>query len=245
VKHHIKDDLIVQKEGLLDDGICLGAFGMIRTLIVDDHELVRSGVRLMLESASDIEVVGEAQSGEDALALAKTLRPDVILMDISMPGIGGFGACLRLLARHLNEPAKVLILSGSIEPLLLAKLLELGVSGYLSKHVAGPELANAIRTVYTGNQYLDPSLAETISEVFSNSALSADQSPVRLLSQKELQIFLMLSKGMAPRYIAEKLCLSDKTVGGYHHDILHKLGVKTDVELAHLAVKYHLIDIDD
>lgn len=218
---------------------------MIRTLIVDDHELVRSGVRLMLENTPDITVVGEAPTGEDALTLAKTLYPDVILMDISMPGIGGFGACLRLLARHLNEPAKILILSGSIEPLLLSKLLELGVSGYLSKHVGGSELANAIRMVYAGNQHLDPSLAETISEVFSNNALSADQSPVRLLSQKELQIFLMLSKGVAPRYIAKQLCLSDKTISGYHHDILHKLGVKTDVELAHLAVKYHLIDIAD
>lgn len=218
---------------------------MIRTLIVDDHELVRSGVRLMLENTPDITVVGEAPTGEDALTLAKTLYPDVILMDISMPGIGGFGACLRLLARHLNEPAKILILSGSIEPLLLAKLLELGVSGYLSKHVGGPELANAIRMVYAGNQYLDPSLAETISEVFSSNALSADQSPVRVLSEKELQIFLMLSKGIAPRYIAKQLCLSDKTISGYHHDILHKLGVKTDVELAHLAVRYHLIDIAD
>lgn len=244
MKRRIKDDFIVQKE-MVVGSICLGAFGMIRTLIVDDHELVRSGVRLMLEGASDIEVIGEAQSGEDALTLARTLHPDVILMDISMPGIGGFGACLRLLARHLNEPVKILILSGSAEPLLLAKLLELGVSGYLSKHVAGSELVSAIRIVYGGNQYLDSSLAETIAEVFSNSALSADQSPVRLLSQKELQIFLMLSKGMAPRQIAKNLCLSDKTVGGYHYDILHKLGVKTDVELAHLAVRYHLIDIAD
>lgn len=213
---------------------------MIKVILADDHELVRAGIRLMLQDASDIEVVGEAGSGEEAIKLVQQLQPDLVLMDISMPGLGGFGASIRLLQGTFA--VKVLIISSHKDHVIPARLLQLGASGYLSKEISAEELKKAIHSVYAGHHYVDSFLMDRVFESLSPQLLKATNSPFAELSERELQIMLMIARGMEIKEIAQKLYLSSKTINGYHRDILQKMKVKTDVELALKAIEYSLVD---
>lgn len=213
---------------------------MIKVLIADDHEIVRAGIKLMLKDAADIEIVGEASSGEEAVQLVQKLKPDVALMDISMPGIGGLGASIRLLQG--STPVKVLIISSHKDHVIPARLLQLGAAGYLSKEVTPEELKKAIRSIHAGQHYVDAFLLNQVFEALTPGKLKESNSPFAALSERELQIMLMAARGMEIKEIAQKLYLSAKTINGYHRDILKKMHVKTDVELALLAIEYNLID---
>lgn len=213
---------------------------MIRILLVDDHELVRTGIKLMLKDTADIEVGAEAGNGEEAVRLARELRPDIILMDVNMPGIGGLEATIRLLR---SEPStKVLILSTHTDEFLPSRLISLGAAGYLSKNTNREELIKAIHTIYSGNFYVDPSMMDRI--VLPRFTPKDNNTPISELTERELQVLLMVARGMEVNEIAQKLFLSNKTVNGYRSSILKKLGVKTDVEAARIAIKHGLIDVD-
>lgn len=210
---------------------------MIRVLLVDDHKLVRTGIRLILEDTPDLRVAGEAESGETALALAGELKPDVVLMDVSMPGIGGLEATRRLLAR--DTKIKVIVVSvHAAEPYPL-RLMEAGAHGYLTKDCAAEEIVTAIRQVQGGKRYITASIAQqlALAKVDANRA-----SPFEQLSQRETQVMLMVTSGQSPQAIAKKLHLSPKTVSTYRTRLFEKLGVENDVGLIRLALRYGVIE---
>jgi two-component system invasion response regulator UvrY len=202
---------------------------MIRVLLVDDHELARTGMRRTLQDTHDIEVIAEAKSGEEAVLLAQQLKPDVMLMDLNMPGTDGFSASVQLLHNHLS--IKILIISGREDNMLIPHFSEMGVCGYISKNTPPETLKKIIRAIYAGEKCFNTISATPI-------------SPFAMLSDRELQIALMVARGMESQEIAERLFLSKKTVHGYHRDLLKKLGLKKDVELARLILQYGLIDLD-
>lgn len=210
---------------------------MIGVLLVDDHKLVRTGVRLILEETSDVRIVGEAGSGEEAIEQSRALKPDVVLMDVSMPGIGGLEATRKLLAR--NPSLKIIIVSvHATEPYPL-RLLEAGAHGYLTKDCAADEIVTAIRRVYAGERYITPAIAQQL----ALSAVSgSDGSPFEQLSQRETQVMLMITAGQSPQTIADKLHLSPKTVSTYRTRLFQKLAVNNDVELMRLALRYGVIE---
>lgn len=210
---------------------------MIRVLLVDDHTLVRTGIRLILEDTPDLCVAGEAESGEAAMPLARELKPDVVLMDVSMPGIGGLEATRRLLAR--DPTLKVIVVSvHATEPYPL-RLMEAGAHGYLTKDCAAEEIVAAIRQVHAGKRYITASIAQQL----ALAKVDANQgSPFEQLSQRETQVMLMATAGQSSQAIAKKLHLSPKTVSTYRARLFEKLGVENDVELTRLALRYGLIE---
>ncbi len=210
---------------------------MIGVLLVDDHKLVRTGVRLILEETSDVRIVGEAGSGEEAIEQSRALKPDVVLMDVSMPGIGGLEATRKLLAR--NPSLKIIIVSvHATEPYPL-RLLEAGAHGYLTKDCAADEIVTAIRRVHAGERYITPTIAQQL----ALSAVSgSDGSPFEQLSQRETQVMLMITAGQSPQTIANRLHLSPKTVSTYRTRLFQKLAVSNDVELMRLAMRYGVIE---
>lgn len=210
---------------------------MIRLLLVDDHQLVRSGLRCLLEKESDFEVAAEAASGEEALRLARELNPDVVLMDISMPGMGGLEATRRLLATHPG--IKVIAVTMYEEEPYPSRMLEAGAVGYLPKNCAADELAAAVRHVMVGKSYLASNIASrlAVSLIKGSGGSTFDR-----LSQREMQVALMVTHGHSTQAISDTLCLSPKTVSTYRYRVFEKLGVQNDVELTRLAMRYGLLE---
>jgi two-component system invasion response regulator UvrY len=210
---------------------------MIRVMLVDDHAVVRAGFRRLIETMADMEVVGEAASGEEACRQAATLRPDVVVLDISMPGIGGLETIGRL-ARVAPE-ARVLVLSVHENEPFPSLALERGASGYLTKRCAPEELITAVRELAHGRKYLASDVARRI--VLGRS----DGEPKRLasLSPRELEVFGSLARGRSVNEIAANLNLSPKTVHVHRANLLAKLGVKTTAELVALAVRHGVLDV--
>jgi len=209
---------------------------VIKVALVDDHQIVRTGIRRILTDIDDIEFVGEAASGEDAGQLARDLRPDVILMDIHMPGIGGLDATRKI--AHFVPQIKVIALTVSNDEIFPMRFIKSGAMGYLTKDCEAEELVHAIRQVCKGERYLTPNIAQQLAlKQFNNK-----ETPFDLLSERELQVMLMITQGEKVPHIAEKLHLSTKTVNTYRYRIFTKLGVKSDVEMTHLALHYGIID---
>jgi two-component system, NarL family, invasion response regulator UvrY len=213
---------------------------VINVLLVDDLDLVRTGIRKMLDDASGIKVVGEAKSGEDAVKMARKLKPQVVLMDVKMPGIGGFEATRKLV--RMDPDIKVLILTICDNDLYPARLLQVGAAGYLTKGVSMEEMVQAIKTVFSGQRYISPEIA---SRLAFKHVTDKDDSPFESLSERELQVMLMITKGMKVQEIADSLCLSPKTVNSYRYRIFEKLTVKNDVELTLLAIKHGLVEPEE
>jgi two-component system, NarL family, invasion response regulator UvrY len=208
----------------------------IRAMLVDDHAVVRMGFRLLLQGTSDIEVVAEASSGEEAVRLFAEVRPDVAVMDISMPGIGGLEAIARILAR---EPAaRILVLSGHEDVMHARRVLKAGAAGYLTKRSAAEELIQAIRQVDQGKTYLEPSIAQQMAV----QQLSGQKSPVDMLSEKEFKVFLALARGRSVQEIADVMSLSPRTIGTHLYNIKQKLGAANSAELAIIAIRAGLIE---
>ncbi|HEX4044941.1 MAG TPA: response regulator [Gammaproteobacteria bacterium] len=210
---------------------------MIKVLVVDDHALIRMAIKSLLIDAPGIKVIGEAASGEEAVVLAKELIPDVVILDIDMPGIGGLGAIPKLLN---HQPAiKVLILTIYDAEPYPTRLIEAGAHGYLTKGCQPEELIKAIRAVYAGESYISPRVAQNMA---AKRFASEPESPFNLLSKREFQIVLMLIQGVPPKEISEKLFLNMKTVNGYRYLIFKKLHVYSDVELTLLALRHGLLE---
>ncbi|MCR9191977.1 MAG: UvrY/SirA/GacA family response regulator transcription factor [Gammaproteobacteria bacterium] len=210
---------------------------MINVLIVDDHALVRMGIRRLLDDLPDIAVVGEAENGERALDFIRTHRPDVVLLDMKMPGIDGWEVTRRL---HKSHPeVKIIAVTALSTDSLPSRVLQLGAMGYLTKESGSQELAAAIRKVYQGERYLSAEIAQKMA---INSLQSDQETPFDSLSEREMQIMLMITRGTTVQEIAERLFLSSKTINGYRYRIFDKLGIKNDVELTYLAMKHRLIE---
>jgi two-component system invasion response regulator UvrY len=210
---------------------------VIKVLLVDDHELVRTGIRRLLEDTDDIQVVGEAESGEEAIKLARELHPNVVMMDAKMPGIGGLEAT-RKMSRQFPD-IKIIVLSAHTEEPYPSSFLQAGAAGYMTKGSGSSEMVHAIRAVNAGQRYLTPSIAQNL----AFKSLSPDKgSPIDGLSERELQVMTMISEGQKVQDISDKLCLSSKTVNTYRYRLFEKLNVTSDVELTHVAIRHGVVD---
>lgn len=214
---------------------------MTKVLIVDDHELVRTGLRLILENHKDIDVIGEAGSGEDAVSLTEKLQPDIVLMDINMPGIGGIEATRRIRQRHPN--VQIIAVTVHSDAPFPSKLYDAGAIGYLNKGCPAEEMLEAIRTVAKGK----PFVSREVSQKLTLATLNGQNltSPFRNLSQREMQVLMMIIQGMRNQKISESLHLSPKTISTYRHRLFEKLNVSTDVELTFMALRHGLVDLQE
>jgi two-component system invasion response regulator UvrY len=208
----------------------------IRVVLTDDHAVVRMGFRLLLQGTHDIDVIGEAESGEAAVRRFVELSPDVLVMDLSMPGMGGLEAVTRVLAK--DESARILILSAHEDTIHPKRVLKAGAAGYLSKRSAAEELIQAIRQVASGKMYMEAALAQQMAV----EQISGDKSPVDVLSAREFEVFLALAKGQSVNDIAAVLHLSPRTVGTHLYNIKQKLGASNQAELAIMAVRSGLLE---
>lgn len=213
---------------------------MIKVLLVDDHDLIRTGIRRLLEdraALTGLQVVGEASSGEDALDMVRKHHPDVVLMDVNMPGIGGLEATHRLMQSHKN--LKIVVLTVHAEGPYPKRLLEAGAAGYLTKGCGVDEMITAIKRVMRGDRYVSAEIAQqlALSLLPGNS-----ESPFDSLSRREMQILLMITQGHKTQTISDKLNLSPKTVSTYKSRLHEKLSVHNDLELMRLAVQHGLLE---
>ncbi|HWD33762.1 UvrY/SirA/GacA family response regulator transcription factor [Pseudomonas caricapapayae] len=209
---------------------------MIRVLVVDDHDLVRTGITRMLADIDGLQVVGEADSGESSLKVARELKPDVVLMDVKMPGIGGLEATRKLLRSHPD--VKVVAVTVCEEDPFPTRLLQAGAAGYLTKGAGLDEMVQAIRLVFAGQRYISPQIAQQL----ALKSFQPQGSPFDALSEREIQIALMIVGCQKVQIISDKLCLSPKTVNTYRYRIFEKLSVTSDVELTLLAVRHGMVD---
>ena len=213
---------------------------MIEIMLVDDDDLVRTGIKRMLADIPGIKVVAEANSGEDAIKLGRELRPNVVLMDVKMPGIGGFEATRKLV--RLDPDIRVLIISSCDDDVYPSRLLQMGASGYLTKGASMGEMVKAIKAVHAGQRYISPEIASRLAFKHVNNK---EETPFDTLSERELQVMIMITKGVKVNEISEKLHLSSKTVNSYRYRIFEKLDVKNDVELTLLAIRHGLIESEE
>lgn len=212
---------------------------MIRILIADDHHLVRMGTCRLLADVEGFEIVGQACSGEEAVDMVRDLKPDVVMMDIQMPGIGGLEATRRCL--RVDPDVKVIALTIHEGEPYPSKLLRAGAHGYLTKHADVEEMVLAIRKAVSGQRYLCTEIAQQLALKPFDSETA---TPFDVLSNREMQIALMVIDGRRVPDISESLSLSPKTVNSYRYRVFEKLGVANDVGLTKLAIKHHLIDAE-
>ena len=210
---------------------------MIRVLLVDDHAVVRTGFRLLLQGRGDLNVVGEADSGESACQRYRELTPDVVVMDIAMPGMGGIEALRRIRAQ--DPRARVLALSAHDDPMHARRALREGARGFLSKRSAPEALLEAVAGVAAGQRYIDPRVAQSLA---LEDIEGTDSSPIRRLSEREFDVFIRLARGGSVQRIADELRLSASTVGTHLYNVKQKLGVSNQSELTLLAIRHGLIE---
>lgn len=213
---------------------------MINVLLVDDHDLVRVGIRRLLTDVKGIKVVGEAKSGEEAVRIARDLQPHVVLMDVKMPGIGGLEATRKLIRAHPDIKVIAVTVYGD-EP-FPSRLLQAGAAGYITKGSSLEEMVQAIRSVNSGQRYISPEVAQQLA---LKHLSDQEASPFDSLSERELQVMIMITNGQKVQEISDKLCLSPKTVNSYRYRLFEKLNVNSDVELTHLAMRHGMLDTED
>ncbi|QDC41279.1 response regulator transcription factor [Candidatus Methylopumilus universalis] len=204
-------------------------------VLVDDHAVVRAGVRRLLEQEPLFEVIGEAESGEKAYQILAELKPDVMVMDLSMPGMGGLEAIRRILMRY--EKAKILVLSMHEDLSFANQALKLGAKGYLTKNTLADDLVKSIETVTQGDIFLSDEIAKKM----AMQSISGNQDPIHELSAREFEIFRLLAEGLDIDAIASTLNISSKTVSNYQTMIKQKLDINTPIELIRYAIKVGVI----
>ncbi len=212
---------------------------MIKILLVEDHELIRIGVKRLLQDIQEFKIVGEASTGENALQLIETLMPDVVLMDVEMPGMGGLEATRKIILQ--NSAIKVLALSIYAHEPYPFHALKAGATGYITKGCTAEEMIHAIRMTYAGQHYLSSDIAQRLAlRGFGKTR----ESMLDKLSKRELQIMLMIIRGQKIQDISAKLGLNPKTVNSYRYRIFEKLRINSDVEMTLLAICLELIGKD-
>ena len=208
----------------------------IRIMLVDDHAIVRAGLRRLLEQRSNMEVVSEADSGEQAYQQYTECMPDIVVMDMSMPGMGGMEAVRRILVRYPH--ARILVYSMHENASYATQALRAGARGYLTKTSAPEELVIAMQEIMKGKIYLGTGIAQMI----AMQTLEGGNDPISQLSAREFDVFRMVAEGMTTDDISAKLKISQKTVANYLTLIKQKLGVSTSIEMLRLAMRYGVID---
>ncbi len=209
---------------------------MIKVLLVDDHELVRTGIRRLIEDIKGLEVVGEVETGEAAIDFAKDQHVDVVLMDLNMPGIGGLEATRRLISK--DKHLKIIVVTVHNTEPFPQQLFKAGAMGYLTKGCNIEEIVHAIKEVFYGRRYISVDIAQQM----AMNLQPEDENPFDKLSQREMQVMMMSMQGMKGQEISEQLNLSPKTISTYRYRLFEKLNVSNDVELTRLAMQYGLID---
>jgi DNA-binding NarL/FixJ family response regulator len=208
----------------------------IRVFLVDDHALVRAGMRMILSGETDIEVVGEAESGEDALPQVRRLKPDVVLCDLHLPGVSGLEVTERIVRG--DHGTRVIVVSVLEDGPMPKRLIEAGAAGYVGKGGDAGELLRAVRDVARGKRYLASNIAQNL----ALSGIGGDASPFDALSPRELEVAMLLSQGLRQEDIARRLSLSAKTVNTHKSRLFEKLRIQDSIALARLAGQYGLAD---
>lgn len=217
---------------------------MIRVLVVDDHELVRSGISRMLADNPDLDVIGEASSGEEAIEFVRKSRPDIVLMDIRMPGIGGLEATRRIL--RIDDSIRVIVVTACADDPYPTRVMQSGATAYITKGADIKEMVRGIRMAHAGQRYISPEIAQkmALKQVRGDHESDGELSLFERLSEREMQIAMMVVDCQKVQDISDKLCLSPKTVNTYRYRIFEKLEISSDVELALMAVRLGLLDAD-
>jgi len=212
----------------------------IRVMIADDHAILRAGLKMLVNAQADMEVVSEAPDGEKAVQAARETRPDVALLDLTMPGVGGMRA-LQEMARSCRK-TRVLVLTMHDDPVYLRSVLAAGAAGYLLKRTVDTELLAAIRAVHRGGTYVDPSLAHVlVQDVLAKRGTKARSKSANILSDREQQVLKFVAQGFSSQEIAKRIFVSVKTVETYRARIADKLGLRTRSALVRYAVRMGLL----
>jgi len=209
---------------------------MIHVVLADDHAIVRDGLRMVLESTGDISVVGEAENGTETLKLLQQIKPDVLLLDVSMPGLNGFDVVQRM--GQKDEQVPTLVLSMYPEEQYALRFIKAGAAGYLAKDAASTQLVNAVRMVASGRKYISPEVATLLAESLSGEH---EQEAHELLSDREYQVMCHIGSGKTVSQIAEQMSLSVRTISTYRSRILAKMRMSTNAELTHYTIKHGLV----
>lgn len=225
----------------------------IRVLLVDDHAILREGIRYLLSASGEVEVIGEAQDGVEALEMVERLKPDAVLMDIAMPRMNGIEATTELKRRHRELPVLILSMYDSEEYVL--PILKAGASGYVLKRSAAQELVSALKAVVAGQVILHPDVARTVMENLhqggggaAGAGQHAETAPHPLLDQlteREREVLTLIARGLTNQQIGEKLFISIKTVQAHRANLMEKLDLHDAVELTKFAIKTGLVSLDD
>jgi len=208
----------------------------IKVLLVDDHAVLREGLRMLLGCQPDIEVIGEAGDGQEALDKAAHLRPDVVLMDISMAGMDGLEATRKL--RRTQPETQIIVLSQHDEPQFVNSLLEAGAVGYVLKRMGGASVVDAVRSVYREGAYLPPAIARQML-----NGTHQQQAASEALTPRETEVLKLVAQGFSTQTIAERLCLTVKTVSVHRTNLMHKLGLHKNTELVRYALRHGLVNL--
>lgn len=212
---------------------------VIRILLVDDHAMFRAGIRSYLQLAEDFRIIGEADNGQDALQKIKELSPDIVVMDIAMPGMDGLSTTR--LIKETYPDSKVLLLTQHENREYILPALKMGAAGYILKRAAADELITAIKQVHSGKSYLDPYVTDVVVQDYRYKKTGMDEDAYDCLTDREREVLLYLTKGCTNKEIAETLCISFKTVDFHRTNIMRKLGINNRVELTKYAMRKGLI----
>jgi len=210
---------------------------MIRVILVDDHVVVRTGVKRLLEEQTDLRVIAEAATGDDAYKLYQQYQPDVLILDMNMPGSSGLATLGQLIARYVK--AKVIMFSMHTEVSFAVQAISAGAKGYVLKSSTPEEMIQAVRQVASGKSYLSAEVAQNI----ALHNLSQENDPTRVLTPREFEIFRLLAEGAEVDMIASTLKIGHKTVANYQTQLKHKLNIHTPIQLVRLALKHHIISL--
>lgn len=208
----------------------------IKVMLVDDHAVVRAGLRRLIENQSNIEVVAEAVDGDQAYHLYSAAPVDVVVMDLSMPGMGGLESARRILGRY--SMAKIIIFSMHDNATFASQVLKSGVKGYVTKTGSDSDLLKAIQEVAHGRNYLSSEVAQKI----ALESMSGDENPLKMLSAREFEVFRLLTEGVSAEEVGERLKISQKTVSNYYTMIKQKLGANSPIEMVRIAIRYGVIE---
>lgn len=214
---------------------------LIKILVVDDHDLVCTGLSRILDDIEGFSVVGTGSSGEEAITLVKALSPDVLIIDVKMPGIGGVEATKRIKLAH--KEVQIIAVTSCEDELYPSKLMRAGASAYLTKRATPDEMIEAVNKVVSGKTYMGSEIAQQLA-LRSSTGVQRDDSPFSTLSDRELQVAMMTIRGQKPNEIADTLNVSSKTINSFRYRIFEKFSISSDVELALFAVKHKVFDVD-
>ena len=218
----------------------------IRLLLVDDHGVVRSGLRMLLEAEPDMEIVGEATSGQEAIELVQLKKPHIVLMDVQMPGINGIEATREI--KRLSPETAVLTLTMYENEQYFLEMLKAGASGYVPKRAAPDQLVDAIRTVSQGDVFLHPTMANLLVQnylVAQDTPAEEEGDSIEMLTPREQEVLVQIAEGLTNAEIAQKLHISVKTVDRHRENMMQKLNMHSRIDLVKFAIRKGLISLDD